>query len=185
MPAPRTPRRRRVEPPTRRSKSGAPFTLRRAESKDESTLIEHRLAMWRDIGSYPEKAVAGHARPYRRWLRRMMKRGELVAYVLESRDGAIAASGAVQFVLDHPRPGHTDRNGYLLSMYTDPAYRHRGLASQIVRAAIRECRRRGLSRITLHASPFGRSVYRALGFERSWEMRRLLRDPRRRAARRR
>jgi hypothetical protein len=44
---------------------------------------------------------------------------------------------------------------------------------------VAECRRRGLSRITLHASPFGRSVYRKLGFERTWEMRRVLKAPRR------
>jgi GNAT superfamily N-acetyltransferase len=136
--------------------------------------------MWRDIGTFPEATIAGHAKPYERWLRRSRRNDELVAFVVENAEGRVVASGAVWFALDHPRPGHPERSGYLLSMYTEPAYRHRGLAARIVRSAMRECRRRGLVRMTLHASPFGRSLYRSLGFERTWEMRRLLGPARRR-----
>ncbi|HLY77617.1 MAG TPA: GNAT family N-acetyltransferase, partial [Thermoplasmata archaeon] len=63
---------------------------------------------------------------------------------------------------------------YLFSMYTEPGFRGRGLASRIVREAIRLSRRRGYTRVVLHAAPLGRRVYSRLGFERSWEMRLLL-----------
>jgi GNAT superfamily N-acetyltransferase len=75
-----------------------------------------------------------------------------------------------------PRPGLPARlEPYLLSMYTDPAYRGRGLASRIVRATMTWARRNGYRRMTLHAAPLGRGVYRKHGFERTWEMRALLR----------
>ena len=130
--------------------------------------------MWREIGGHREDALTRHGPVYRRWLEGERRKGQFVAFVVETSGGVAAASGAVWFVADHPRPSHSTRTGYILSIYTHPAFRHRGLASRIVRACVRECQRRKVSRVTLHASPFGRSVYRRLGFERSWEMRRRL-----------
>jgi len=67
---------------------------------------------------------------------------------------------------------------YVLSMYTEPEFRGRGVASRIVREMMRRSRARGFGRIVLHASRFGRSVYERLGFESGSEMRReLIRRP--------
>ncbi|MCI4319392.1 MAG: GNAT family N-acetyltransferase [Thermoplasmata archaeon] len=167
--------------PGRSKRPGVPtraFTLRRATRRDLPVLIEHRLGMWREIGGHSETALARHAPAYRRWLDEEWRGGRFVAFLVEGPKGAAAASGALWFVADHPRPGQSARTGYILSIYTDPAFRHQGLASRIVRACVRECRRRKVTRVTLHASKFGRSVYRRLGFERSWEMRRRLAPPR-------
>jgi len=58
-----------------------------------------------------------------------------------------------------------------LSMYTEPDFRKRGVASMVVKEAIRWCRKRRYERLMLHASKMGRGVYRRLGFKRTWEMR--------------
>jgi len=60
---------------------------------------------------------------------------------------------------------------YILSMFTEPRARRRGVASQIVRAMIEWSSRRGYRRIFLHASEEGRSVYAGLGFAPGNEMR--------------
>jgi GNAT superfamily N-acetyltransferase len=59
-------------------------------------------------------------------------------------------------------------------MYTEPEYRGHGLAGRIVRETVRICRARGFVQVTLHAARRARPMYRRLGFERTWEMRREL-----------
>lgn len=153
--------------------------IRRARRSDLATLVAHRSAMWREIGGHSEAAVALEARAYRRWLRRALSRRRLVAWVATGRDGEPAGSGCLWFVEAQPRPRElAPLEPYLLSMYTHPAYRGRGIASAIVQAASTLARRRGYGRVTLHASEAGRPVYRRLGFERSWEMRRLFEENR-------
>jgi GNAT superfamily N-acetyltransferase len=68
-------------------------------------------------------------------------------------------------------PGHdADAEPYLLSMYTEPSYRGKGLASMIVKESKKWARKRGYTWMTLHASKAGRKVYTKLGWKRTWEM---------------
>ncbi|HZY70676.1 MAG TPA: GNAT family N-acetyltransferase [Thermoplasmata archaeon] len=157
--------------------------LRRARLADLPTLINHRLAMYRDMGGFSAEEIRAHAGPFRRWFRDEFRQGDLVGFLLRDAHGGAVASGLVWFHPDHPRPAHPAKSAYLLSIYTAPRFRGRGFASRIVRAAVAEARRRRVARVALHASPAGRRVYRRLGFTRSWEMRLRL-TPRPRAARR-
>jgi GNAT superfamily N-acetyltransferase len=134
--------------------------------------------MWRDIGNRTETSVRAHGPVYRRWMLRAWRQGRFVAYIAEV-DGQAAASGAIWWKQDQPSPAiDGDRVPYILSMYTAPAYRGRGLASRIVRVLVREAKEAGAVRIVLHASAQGRSVYERLGFQATNEMRRYLRKPR-------
>jgi ribosomal protein S18 acetylase RimI-like enzyme len=56
------------------------------------------------------------------------------------------------------------REGYLLNVYTRPAWRGRGVASALVDAAVADARALGLARIRLHATAEGQPVYAAAGF---------------------
>ncbi len=56
-----------------------------------------------------------------------------------------------------PRPHRASMvQPYLLSMYTEPDFRRRGVASMVVKEAIEWCRK---------------NKYSQLGFKRTWEMR--------------
>lgn len=151
------------------------FTLRRATPRDLDTLTMQRRRMFEAIREHTAREHAIGDREYRRWAAQQMKAGRFVAWIVEAADGAPAAGGAVWLQEQQPRPGMpARREPYLLSMFTDPAFRGRGLATRIVREALRWSRRRGFRRMTLHASRFGRGIYRGRGFERTWEMRALL-----------
>lgn len=146
--------------------------------------------MWDEIRRYPAATLARHGPEYRRWLRPRLRSKEVLAWIVEGRDGAVAASGALWFQPSLPRPGMPQRTSpYVFTMYTERAARGHGLATRIVREMIRESRLRGFPRVLLHASTQGRAVYRRIGFERTWEMRywidrRAAQVPRRRAPRR-
>lgn len=134
--------------------------------------------MWSAIGHRTEAEISEHDGRYRRWARPRLASGELVGVVAESPEGRPVGSGLVWFRSDQPRPKIPMLTiPYILSMYTDPGWRGRGIASEIVRRLVVACRTRGYPSVVLHASEQGRSVYRHLGFERTWEMRYWI-DPR-------
>lgn len=118
--------------------------------------------------------MARHDRAYRTWVRPRLRSGEVIALIAELPEGPVA-SGVLWWREDQPRPGvGVVRLPYVMSVYTEPKLRGRGLASRIVQELVRAARAGGASRITLHASDMGRSVYAQLGFERTWEMRKWL-----------
>jgi len=160
-------------------------TYRRTTVADIDLLADHRHRMWTAIGHRTEAEITEHDARYRRWARPRLRSEELVGFVAESPDGTPVGSGIVWFRSDQPRPKiPTLTIPYILSMYTSPEWQGRGIGSAIVRLLVAACRERGYPSVVLHASEQGRSVYRRLGFERTWEMRYWI-DPklRRRRAR--
>jgi GNAT superfamily N-acetyltransferase len=133
--------------------------------------------MWSDIGHRTEAEITEHDAGYRRWAKSRLRSGELVGCVAESTDGSAVASGLVWYRPDQPRPKLPSLvSPYILSMYTEPAWRGRGIATRIVRELLVLIREAGYPNAELHASRFGRRLYGRLGFERTWEMRLWL-DP--------
>ena len=129
--------------------------------------------MWQELRAYSRRELALHDDAYRRWVRRQARARRLLAYVVEESPGRTVASGCLWLMPSEPRPGPLGRGRvpYVLSMYTDPAFRRRGVASWIAREMIRWATGHGYGRIVLHASRFGRPVYERLGFEPGSEMR--------------
>jgi len=156
----------------------ARVTYRKTTVADIDVLAEHRHGMWSAIGHRTEAEITEHDARYRRWMRPRLRSGELVGFVAESRDGTAIGSGLVWFRSDQPRPKIPMLTiPYILSMFTSDAWRGQGVASGIARRLVAACRERGYPSVVLHASAQGRSVYRRLGFERTWEMRYWI-DPR-------
>ena len=138
--------------------------------------MDHRHRMWTSIGGRTPGQLTAHDRVYRQWIVPRLRSGEVIVLVIERPNGGVVASGGIWFRPEQPRPGAPQRDiPYLFSMYTEPGFRGRGLASRIVREALRISRRHGATRVTLHAAPMARRMYRSLGFERAWEMRIALR----------
>lgn len=128
----------------------------------------------------PKPDMDAADRVYRRWARRHMESGRLVGWIVEDASGTALASGCLWLAPQQPRPTWTGVVApYLMSMYTEPAHRGRGYATRIVRESVRWARRNGYSVVLLHASKFGRGIYRREGFHQGHEMRLRLRPARR------
>ena len=129
--------------------------------------------MWIELRDYAKRDLDRHDVVYATWARRQMARHKFLALVVEGPEGQVAGSGGLWLMPSQPRPGSLGRGEipYVLSMYTEPAYRRTGVATLIVREMVRWARARGYARVLLHASRFGRPVYERLGFETSSEMR--------------
>jgi len=148
------------------------LSVHKAGLRDLDALVHQRREMWKALGI---KDTAQHVkgdRVYKRWARARLKNHELMAWIVKSEDGRVAGGGCVWLEPVQPRPHRSSMvQPYLLSMYTEPEFRRRGVASMVVKEAIEWCRRNKYERLMLHASEMGRKVYSKLGFKRTWEMR--------------
>jgi GNAT superfamily N-acetyltransferase len=147
------------------------FTIRRASPDGLITLVEHRRAMFYDMGYRDEAALDSMKAKFGPWLLAKMQSGEYLAWLVIASDGAIAA-GAALWLMDWP-PHMIGRGarGNILNVYTVEKFRRRGLARHLMETAIGWCRENQVDTVILHASPEGRALYESLGFTASNEMR--------------
>jgi len=148
------------------------FKLSYARQEDIGLLAEHRKKMWLDIHPDYEREVLATEKGTRKWIEDQLSKGNLIGLVVRTPDGEEAGSGCIWLREEQPRP--TDMRlvvPYLMSMYTVKRFRRQGVASLIVKGALKWCREKNYDRIVLHASNEGRPVYEGFGFELSNEMR--------------
>lgn len=155
----------------RRRTAKSKLSVHKAALRDLDSLVHQRRAMWKALGIRNDEQHAKGDWVYKRWARARLKNHELMAWVVKSADGRVAGGGCVWLEPVQPRPHRTSMvQPYLLSMYTEPDFRRRGVASMVVKEAIAWCRKNKYERLMLHASVMGRKVYSKLGFKRTWEM---------------
>lgn len=147
------------------------FETRNAVPADATLIAAHRKAMFMAMGGMDETLLETMRRNSEPWLERMIADGKYIGWIISDDDEPIASAGLL--LLDwppHPFDPTGEIRGYLLNVFVNPAYRHRGLARQLVEASIEDARRRGIRVISLHASDAGRPLYDQLGFQPTNEM---------------
>ena len=166
MPPPRSASSQRPEAARGRAR------IRAAALADLPDLVRQRRQMFLAMGEADDERLAAADAAYARWFRREHRRGHLYAMVAHLPRHGIVAGGVVWLQERQPRPGFPGgRLPYLMSMFTDPVARGRGIATALVLHAVRWCRRQGYASLSLHASPQGKPIYRRLGFVRTNEFR--------------
>lgn len=148
------------------------YVLRLATVSDAPVLAYQRRAMFEAMGLIGPADAPAVELASRRFIEREMPAGTFLSWVVE-RDGAVVAGGGLQLRPMMPRPGYVDDEPevIVLSMWTEPAHRRRGLARRLVEAMLAWCRERGYRRIVLHASADGRPLYESIGFKQTNELR--------------
>ena len=129
--------------------------------------------MFRAIGRWSERDLDRHDRTYRKWALGEMRARRLIGLIVETTEGRAVGSGVVWLQPSQPRPGKLSRltMPYVMSMFTEPECRGRGVATRLVDEMVQWATSRGYRRTFLHASTMGRPVYAGRGFENGNEMR--------------
>jgi len=145
--------------------------IRRATPSDLGLIMRQRFDMFREMGS-SEDELAAMMRSGEPHFAQGLADGNYQGWFFEDEEGLVAAGGGVNLIEYHPGPlDPTPRRPWIVNVYTEPAYRRRGLARRLMEAMIEWCRERGYHSINLHASPYGRPLYQSMGFEPTNEMR--------------
>jgi GNAT superfamily N-acetyltransferase len=156
------------------------FTLRPITPDDAVIVARHRTAMFVEMGSLAASDADAMVDATAEYLRPAIARGEYYGWLAlaAGQEGVetVAGGAGVQLrpQLPRPKPGGgllTGRQGIILNVYVDPAFRRRGLARRLVAAAIDWARAQQLAGLVLHASDAGRPLYEQLGFVSTNEMR--------------
>jgi len=159
-------------PPSSTPTAAGGYRVRPATVDDIPELAYQRCAMFVATGLIGDGATSELDAAERRYLARALPAGTFVAWLVE-REGRIVAGGGLQLRTLQPRPGFVrgEPEGLIVSMWTEPAHRRRGLGSLVMDAILGWCRARGIRRLTLHASADGRPLYERYGFRPTNEMR--------------
>jgi GNAT superfamily N-acetyltransferase len=145
--------------------------IREATVRDIPEILRQRRRMYEDMHYTDASAIARMSDLTRNWLRRAMPEDGFRAWLAFHSDRPIA--GAAVLITSWPaHPYDLEcRRATILNVYTEPAYRRRGIARQLLETIVAWCRQQGLARVSLHASDDGRRLYESLGFEPGNEMR--------------
>jgi GNAT superfamily N-acetyltransferase len=149
--------------------------IRPASLDDLPHILHHRRAMFSDIGCQDAAILDRMQGTSETFLRESMPKGAYREWLAETAGGRIVAGGGVAIA---PWPGSPDdpapRRGWILNIYTEPDFRRRGIAKQIMETIVAWCRAEGFVAVSLHASNFGRALYESMGFQPTTEMRLFL-----------
>lgn len=156
------------------------FDIRNAVVADAPVIARHRAGMFGDMGQLPPALYAELVDLTIAYLAQAIPSGEYVGW-LASEHGSpdVVAGAGVQLRRILPRPivtsGETRialaREAIVLNVFTEPAWRRKGVARQLMDHVLEWAATAQIDRLVLHASEEGQPLYERLGFVASNEMR--------------
>jgi len=141
------------------------------EQKDIQAIVHQRRAMFFAMGYRDERALEVMSERFRPWVKRKMEAHEYLAWFAMAPDQTVVA-GAGLWLMDWPPyiVGGGKWRGNIVNVYTETAYRRKGLARELMKTAMEWCAREGVEMVILHANDHGRPLYERLRFEATNEM---------------
>ena len=125
------------------------------------TFIQMRINQLREEGATEDIDLAPALKDY---YSRHMADGTFVSWIALDGDKIIGTSG-MSFVEKPPYFGcPSGRIGLLSSMFTDPAYRRKGIARELLSKVVEEARAYGCGTVQITASNMGVLLYTSFGF---------------------
>lgn len=141
-------------------KMGVEF--KRLTEKELETFIEMRINQLREEGAQEDFDLKPALRDY---YDRHMSDGTFISWIATENNNIIGTSG-MSIVEKPPYFGcPSGKIGLLSSMYTNPAYRRKGIAKELLYRVVDEARQKGCGTVQITASDMGVKLYTAYGFE--------------------
>ena len=123
--------------------------------------VQMRINQLREEGATEDIDLAPALKDY---YARHMADGTFVSWIALDGDKIVGTSG-MSFVEKPPYFGcPSGRIGLLSSMFTDPAYRRKGIARELLSRVVEEARAYGCGTVQITASDMGVLLYTSFGF---------------------
>lgn len=136
-------------------------TYRRLTEENLAVFIEMRITQLREEGAKDDIDLRPALNDY---YRRHLNDGTFVSWLALDGEKIVGTSG-MSFVEKPPYFGcPSGKIGLISSMYTDPSYRRRGIAKDLLTKVMDDARKYGCGAIQITASDMGVKLYTACGF---------------------
>jgi predicted acetyltransferase len=141
------------------------ITYHRATLNDVGALIDSRVEFLCEFwGEQPSELLKEFRAQLEEYFSSGIRSNVYISYI--ARHGSEIA-GVGGMVIRH-QPGSfrnpSGKVGYLMSMYTVPVFRKRGICTSILNALLNDAKKMGVIMFELHATKEGEPVYRKNGF---------------------
>ena len=137
------------------------ISYKKLTDKEVDTFIQMRIRQLREEGAGEKIDLVPALQDY---YRRHMADGTFVSWLAMDGDKIVGTSG-MSFVEKPPYFGcPSGKMGILSSMFTDPAYRRKGIARELLSRVVEEARIYGCGTVQITASDMGVLLYSDFGF---------------------
>ena len=137
------------------------ITYQKLTDKELDTFIHMRIRQLREEGAKEDIDLVPALQDY---YNRHMADGTFVSWLAKDGDKIIGTSG-MSFVEKPPYFGcPSGKMGILSSMFTDPEYRRKGIAKELLSKVVEEARAYGCGTVQITASDMGVLLYTDFGF---------------------
>lgn len=93
-----------------------------------------------------------------------LKDGSHTAILVYDKDQIVGAGGISYFKVMPTYHNQTGKKAYIMNMYTNPAYRRKGIAYHTLEILVADAKNKGIDAISLEATEMGRPLYEEFGF---------------------
>ena len=137
------------------------ITYKKLTEKELDAFIKMRINQLREEGATEDIDLVPNLKDY---YKRHMADGTFVSWLAMDGDKIIGTSG-MSFVEKPPYFGcPSGRIGLLSSMFTNPDYRRKGIAKELLSRVINEAKEFGCGTVQITASDMGVKLYTDFGF---------------------
>lgn len=141
------------------------YSYKRATIADIGELVRTRIIELRAANRLPEETDMSQVeRESYAYYRHALEEGSHIAYLVYDNDKFIGAGGVSFYQVMPTYHNPSGRKAYIMNMYTDPAYRRKGIAMQTLDLLVNTVRDMGMVHISLEATDMGRPLYEKYGF---------------------
>ena len=141
------------------------LNYRKATLKDIDLLTKSRIEVLRAANGFSDDADMTEVKHQSyEYYRKALHDSTHTAYLVFNSDRFAGAGGISYYQVMPTFRNPSGNKAYIMNMYTRPEYRRQGIARRMLDILIKDAKARGISFITLEATPMGRPLYEKAGF---------------------
>ncbi|MBN1287350.1 MAG: GNAT family N-acetyltransferase [Anaerolineae bacterium] len=147
------------------------ITIRKATKEDIPDIVRLRRAMFEAMGETDPAKLDAVSRASAHLLACDLEAGGVHIWLAVTESDWPVASGGLTVDRHLPAPNNpSGRIAYIMNMFTHGDYRRQGVARKLMQTMLQWINEQGITKVALHASEDGETLYRMLGFKPSNEM---------------
>lgn len=145
------------------------FSIRIATKDDITELVELRIELLQEVrGEVTDDCLDTYRDYLGNYFQKHLIEDTFLAWLAVDEQETIIASSSLAIIVKQPQLWNlTGEESYIFNMYTKPEWRRKGIGKILLEKLLEESKKRGIKKVTLHATPVGRLLYEKYGFKNS------------------